>query len=358
MTPNLAENIRTFRKDRRLTQEQLAEVMGVTTGAVHKWEIGASVPDLGMIMELADFFDVSVDVLVGYRMKDNRIEATVRRLAEYCKTLDPEALTEAEKALKKYPNSFDIVDGCASVYLVYAIGNENKDLVHRALELLERALELIRGNTDPRRSEVTIYGKMSDAYLLLGDSGKAIELLKKHNVCGVFSDNIGIWLALYEKKYGEAEQFLSEALINSASDLLDAIYGFYAIYCHRHDYDSALEILTLAQVIIQKLTGSGKTDYFTKSMASMNIMFANVRLLKGNTEEAAAALEEAAALVKRFDTAPDYSLHSLRFVGDMEEASMHDIMGKTAGETAQTLIGILDNKILTKMWEKIYGNKQ
>ncbi len=358
MTPNLAENIRTFRKERKLTQEQLAEVVGVTTGAVHKWEIGASVPELGMIMELADLFDVSVDVLVGYRMKDNRIEATVRRLAEYCKTLDPEALTEAEKALKKYPNSFDIVDGCASVYLVYAIGNENKELVHRALELLERALELLSGNTDPRRNEASIYGKMSDAYLMLGDSNKAIELLKKHNVCGVFSGNIGIWLAMYEKKYGEAEQFLSEALINSASDLLSAIYGFYAIYCHRRDYDSALEILTLAQVVIQKLTGSGKTDYFTKSMASMNIMFANVRLLKGNTEEAAAALEEAAALVERFDSSPDYSLHSLRFVGDMEEASMHDIMGKTAGETAHTLIGMLDNKKLTKMWEKIYGKKQ
>nr|MCR5429321.1 helix-turn-helix domain-containing protein [Lachnospiraceae bacterium] len=87
MISNLAENIRTFRKQRRLTQEQLAEVMGVTTGAVHKWEIGASVPELGMIMELADFFDVSMDVLTGYRMKDNRIEALKKRLSEYCRTM-------------------------------------------------------------------------------------------------------------------------------------------------------------------------------------------------------------------------------------------------------------------------------
>ena len=38
MTNKLAENIRTFRKARSLTQEQLAEVLGVTTGAVYKWE--------------------------------------------------------------------------------------------------------------------------------------------------------------------------------------------------------------------------------------------------------------------------------------------------------------------------------
>ena len=38
MTNKLAENIRAFRKARSLTQEQLAEVLGVTTGAVYKWE--------------------------------------------------------------------------------------------------------------------------------------------------------------------------------------------------------------------------------------------------------------------------------------------------------------------------------
>lgn len=40
MTLRLAENIRTMRKARVLTQEQLAEVLGVTVGAVYKWEAG------------------------------------------------------------------------------------------------------------------------------------------------------------------------------------------------------------------------------------------------------------------------------------------------------------------------------
>ena len=46
MATKLAENIRRYRKDRSLTQEQLAEVLGVTTGAVYKWEAKLSVPDL------------------------------------------------------------------------------------------------------------------------------------------------------------------------------------------------------------------------------------------------------------------------------------------------------------------------
>lgn len=40
MTLKLSDNIRSFRKERSLTQEQLAEVLGVTTGAVYKWEAG------------------------------------------------------------------------------------------------------------------------------------------------------------------------------------------------------------------------------------------------------------------------------------------------------------------------------
>ena len=83
MDIKLAENIRTFRKQVSLTQEQLAEVLGVTVGAVYKWEARLSQPELAMIMAMADFFDTSVDVLLGYEMKDNRLQASVDRLKQY-----------------------------------------------------------------------------------------------------------------------------------------------------------------------------------------------------------------------------------------------------------------------------------
>lgn len=47
---NLAENIRAFRRNLGMTQEQLAEAMGVTIGAVNKWETGASIPDVTLLM--------------------------------------------------------------------------------------------------------------------------------------------------------------------------------------------------------------------------------------------------------------------------------------------------------------------
>ena len=69
MQIRLAENIRALRRQHRFTQEQLAESLGVTPGAVYKWEAGLSQPELAIIVELSDLFDTSVDVLLGYEMK-------------------------------------------------------------------------------------------------------------------------------------------------------------------------------------------------------------------------------------------------------------------------------------------------
>lgn len=55
MKIQLSKNIRLFRKEKGYTQEQLAEALGVTVGAVSKWETGLSVPDIQLIVEMADF---------------------------------------------------------------------------------------------------------------------------------------------------------------------------------------------------------------------------------------------------------------------------------------------------------------
>lgn len=121
MQIRLAENIRALRRQHRFTQEQLAESLGVTPGAVYKWEAGLSQPELAIIVELADLFDTSVDVLLGYEVKDNRRQTTAERLRRYRTEKDRAGLAEAEKALQKYPNDFEIVYRSAGLYRVFGI---------------------------------------------------------------------------------------------------------------------------------------------------------------------------------------------------------------------------------------------
>lgn len=105
----LSEHIRSLRKARGLTQEQLAEALGVTAGAVYKWESRLSLPELPMLVQLADFFDTSVDALIGYTIKGNRRDATLARLMDLRHAKDMRGVDEAEKAVMRYPNCFSIV---------------------------------------------------------------------------------------------------------------------------------------------------------------------------------------------------------------------------------------------------------
>ena len=211
MEETLAGNIRMFRKQRRMTQEQLAESLGVTVGAVHKWEAKLSTPELRLIMQMADLFDVSVDALLGYRVKDNRPDSIVERLYRYCQTLDPEAPAEAEKALSRYPHSLRVVYACADVYLAYGFGLNNPGYSRRALELLEQARVLLPQSDTSRISEETILGSIANVYFHLGEHEKSIEILKQHNTGGRFSYEIGTSLAVFMNRPEEAVPFLSES---------------------------------------------------------------------------------------------------------------------------------------------------
>ena len=210
MENNLASNIRAFRKERGLTQEKLAEAFGVTVGAVHKWEAGMSVPDLSLILEMADFFDTSLDVLIGFEARDNRISVLAGRLRKMAYTMDPDGLSEAQKALKKYPHNFSIVFESALIYGVYGIEPKNRKYLTRSIELFEQAITLISQNTDPNINDSVLYGQLAVVYQTMGEKDKALEIYKAHNAGGIFDIRIGQILAS-SGKYKEADRYLSGA---------------------------------------------------------------------------------------------------------------------------------------------------
>ena len=65
------DNLVQMRKLLQLTQEDLAEKLGVTRQSVAKWEAGESIPDLDKCKQLADVFGVSLDDLANYEPEEN-----------------------------------------------------------------------------------------------------------------------------------------------------------------------------------------------------------------------------------------------------------------------------------------------
>ena len=82
--------LRELRKEKQLTQEQLAERFGVTSRSVSRWETGSNMPDLSILVELADFYDVDIrDIIDGERKGEDMNKEEKERLqlvADYAET--------------------------------------------------------------------------------------------------------------------------------------------------------------------------------------------------------------------------------------------------------------------------------
>ena len=356
MELTLAKNIRSYRKQRKMTQEQLSEVLGVTVGAVHKWESGLSVPELQMIVGMADFFDVSVDVLLGHRMKDNSVQSISERLNEYCRTLDPVALSEAEKALGKYPHSFRIVLDCATVYLVFGTGNHDRKQLERALELLKQSRVLLPQNNDPRIGDATICGAMATVLFLLGKTDECLDLLKKNNAGGLFNGQIGMTLAAFGNRSDEASGYLADALTDGVSTLLTSIIGYVFVFRSREDWKSAMDILEWGMRILEGLISDKKAGALIKTHAQMFALLSYVQEKAGKAEESERSLREAFRLASGFDSTPDYSLSEMRFADNAESMLVFDIFGASATGGIDRIIGLLEDEGFAGRWKEMTEN--
>lgn len=107
MNIRMGEKIRTLRKERNLSQEVLAQYLGISFQAISKWENGSAMPDVAMIPAIASFFNVSTDELFDF----NRLD-TERKVQQACwdiadwRNEDPEKAERAYRdLLKQYPGN-------------------------------------------------------------------------------------------------------------------------------------------------------------------------------------------------------------------------------------------------------------
>ncbi|MBQ4592814.1 MAG: helix-turn-helix transcriptional regulator [Clostridia bacterium] len=114
MTETMGQIIRRLRKEKNLTQEELAEQLNISAPAVSKWESDTSMPDISQVVPLANLFGVPTDVLFGIHGTDHEAEVRARleevfRMSDNCPDGEegPTALIILDKyreAMRLYPN--------------------------------------------------------------------------------------------------------------------------------------------------------------------------------------------------------------------------------------------------------------
>lgn len=167
---NIGLNIKILRKNADLSQEMLAERLGVTFQAVSRWERNESYPDITLLPAIANFFGVTVDFLLGTEGEKEAEE--VKDIVEQCKECEThykgqEMCRIIDESLKKYPGNFTLM-----AWYVYAFQQVNPE---KAIEVGQYVLD----NCTDSEIRNWVSGSIIYAYKCSGQVEKAVELAKK-----------------------------------------------------------------------------------------------------------------------------------------------------------------------------------
>jgi len=356
MNIKIAENIRSLRKEHKMTQEQFAETFGVTIGAVSKWESGTSIPDISIIMEMAEYFETSVDVLLGYEWRRGNLGRSI----ETIKTLRnqrrfAEAITEADKSLQKYPNSFELVHACATMFNIAGVETGMKKYHQKSLTLWERSLELIGQNKDVGISERTIRESIADVYICLEKPDKALEILKANNAGGTSNGTIGMIFAMVKNQPDEALPYLSDALVDIVMHAMRLATAYANCYEQKGDTDSAASVLEWVYDVVDGLRIPGRISHLDKDCVMILASLAVVAAEGGNFELAETYMRRAHETAVLFDVSQDSGFANMKFQHSKAPKIAFDDFGNCAIEGIEEMLKrqeSLSEKLL-EIWGRI-----
>lgn len=209
---NISAVIAAKRREKGLTQDELAEYFGVTKASVSKWETAQSYPDITLLPKLAAYFNISIDELVGYlpQMSAEDIAKTYTRLSHdfSCKPF-AEVYAECLALIKKYYSCFPLLlqmavllvnhyshpqakemqeeilhqiislcrhikTECQDIWLAKQ-ANSIEALSYLVLQKPLEVLELLEGTVKPLSGDEVI---LSQAYQMKGNAAKAKSVLQ------------------------------------------------------------------------------------------------------------------------------------------------------------------------------------
>lgn len=144
----LCEQIKTRRKELSLTQEQLAQYLGVSAAAISKWECGSSMPDLLLLSPLARALKTDVNTLLSFHqeLSENEIGALMNQWAEqYAKEGFSAVYEQAMDKIREYPFCAGLLLSAAGILDALLLQEKSVDTAQWENEigkLYERVLEL------------------------------------------------------------------------------------------------------------------------------------------------------------------------------------------------------------------------
>ncbi|MBO0525466.1 MULTISPECIES: transcriptional regulator [Clostridium] len=277
------------RKEKGITQEQLADYIGVSKASVSKWESGLSYPDILLLPEIATYFNISVDELLGYspQLTKEDIKKIYSKLShEFAVRPFDEVMEQCNKLIKKYYSCFPFLLSIIQLLLNYSslIKDDaiKKEIFQQCILLSRRIKEesenisyIKNANTMEALSEMT-----------LGNSEEVIRLLD--NKLDPYRGDDVILINAYrmQGETAEANKVNQILLYNNVINTLTLLNNYLSL----NMMESVLFEKIYSQCI-QIIDSFQLKEIFTNDVFAIHIVAAQGYLIAENKEKAIDALE-------------------------------------------------------------------
>jgi transcriptional regulator with XRE-family HTH domain len=296
---NIGEVIRKNRKQRNLTQEQMANQLGVSAPAVNKWENGISYPDIMLLAPLARLLRVDINTLLSFHEELTEMEITqfVNQLSEEAFTNGfEEAFRHAEDKIREYPNCEKLIFWTAQLMSGSLLMNGQNVTDKEPYEnKINSWFEKIALSSDGELA------KGAQIYLIQNLIRKdkfeeAQKMLDRIPPLGFDKRSAQIQVYEGQEDYEAAYRMLDEMLYQKITDVNTVLMHDITILCRQKAYEEALSYAQLLEKV-SELFALGSyikhTAYFSiyaemgdkeKALDSLEAMFDEFDIM-GKTKE-------------------------------------------------------------------------
>ncbi len=305
MSSNLGANIRYFRKNKGFTQEELAGMLGVTPQAVSRWESEAGLPDVSMIVPIAQTLNITTDALLGYQVQsqDDRVAGMVfEKMKEFENVENPagSALKVCEylaEEANKHPMNYDIVLKYVQKVagLSYYIDMELflSDEPEKAKAILDdgirKGLNVIRYSNNTKKINKAHYA-LAWIYIHRKDFDNAREHvnvlpgLDGHCI----KEEMNMSLVFFEKGFDSMKDSAVEFSRLLFDVLVHQVNTLSTHYCYFGELNEALEICDWCEAVLAAYASKPEfaTDTLPWILRKFNFSKMSAYLKAGETEKA------------------------------------------------------------------------
>lgn len=318
MTVYFGVNLKKLRKAKELTQEALADFLGVSFQAISKWERGETYPDITMLPIISSFFGVTVDSLLGTDMieKENKIK-------EYCEKYSrlwnegkiDKVRDMLKKAISEFPGNYDLL----AKYLNALLHAEyNDDYLISIKPEVQRIYDNIQNYCTVDSIRIWVK-KLMCRYMrdlsLIEKSGVDISEAEKILEEMPIMQNTRDYEAMYMYPHDDKKRAM--ACANGTSSML-RLFGEIMNRKHKSFLDANDDITEAYIRLVEAVMPDG--DY-GKSHYLMVIFYQRLgvkKFLKGDEKGALEYFEKALTLAKKYDEMPDILIHTSDAVKGLE----------------------------------------